>query len=182
MISEGTQQCIIVLPLSQNISIYWLLLIMFRACLGGLRLHQTNSGAATPPICSSTVELNSPFGAEEMCLAETTTAAPKNDSLNGWPSFALAFFPVRRVLCAVRVMCLARNVCVLCLCLACGVCAVCACAWRVACVHVCACAWRVSMCMACVHVCACAWRVWLSACVLVCLCGVRDFFLFNFNY
>jgi hypothetical protein len=49
----------------------------YRACLGGLRLHQTNSGAATPPICSSTVELDSPFGAEEMCLAETTITAPK---------------------------------------------------------------------------------------------------------
>jgi hypothetical protein len=47
--------------------------IVFRACLGGLRLHQTKSGAATPPICSSTVELDSSFGAEEMCLAETTT-------------------------------------------------------------------------------------------------------------
>jgi hypothetical protein len=54
----------------------------FRACLGGLRLHQTNSVAATPPICSSTVELDSPFGVEEMCLAETTTPAPKNEDLN----------------------------------------------------------------------------------------------------
>jgi hypothetical protein len=54
----------------------------FRACLGGLRLHQTNSGAATPPICSSTVELDSPFGVEEMCLAKTTTPAPKNEDLN----------------------------------------------------------------------------------------------------
>jgi hypothetical protein len=53
-----------------------------RACLGGLRLHQTSSGAATPPICSSTVELDSPFGVEEMCLAETTTPAPKNEDLN----------------------------------------------------------------------------------------------------
>jgi hypothetical protein len=51
--------------------------LKLRACLGGLRLQQTNSGAATPPICGSTVELDSPFGAEEMCLAETTTPAPK---------------------------------------------------------------------------------------------------------
>jgi hypothetical protein len=48
-----------------------------RACLGGLRLHQTNSGAAAPPICSSTVELDSPFGAEEMCLVEIATPAPE---------------------------------------------------------------------------------------------------------
>jgi hypothetical protein len=97
-----------------------------------------------------------------MCLAETTTAAPKNDSLNGLPSFALTFFPC--TLCAVRVMCLARNACV-CAVPVLGV-------WRVC---------SVCLCMACVHVCACAWRVWLSACVLVCLCGVRDFFSFQFQ-
>jgi hypothetical protein len=47
------------------------------ACLEGLRLHQTNSGAAAPPICSSTVELDSPFGAEKMCLVEIATPAPE---------------------------------------------------------------------------------------------------------
>jgi hypothetical protein len=46
-----------------------------------------------------------------MCLAETTTPAPKNDSLNGLSSFTLTFFPVR---------------CELCLCVRC------ACAWCVA--------------------------------------------------
>jgi hypothetical protein len=49
-----------------------------------------------------------------MCLAETTTPAPKNDSLNGLSSFSLTFFPVRCTLQAVRV-------CALCLCMVCGV-------------------------------------------------------------
>jgi hypothetical protein len=47
------------------------------ACLAGLRLRQTNSGAAAPPICSSIVELNSQFGVEEMRLAEITAPAPE---------------------------------------------------------------------------------------------------------
>jgi hypothetical protein len=85
-----------------------------RACLGGLRLHQTNSGAATPPICSSTVELDSPFGAEEMCLAETTTPAPKNEDLNRLPSFALFFFSHAYV-CAVLCVCVVACVCCVCM-------------------------------------------------------------------
>jgi hypothetical protein len=48
-----------------------------RACLAGLRLHQTDSGAAAPPICSSIVELDSQFEVEEMCLAEITAPAPE---------------------------------------------------------------------------------------------------------
>jgi hypothetical protein len=38
------------------------------------------------------VELDFPIGAEEMCLAETTTPAPKNEDLNRLPYFALKFF------------------------------------------------------------------------------------------
>jgi hypothetical protein len=50
--------------------------------------------------------------------------------------------------------------------------------WRVCSVCMCmACVCSVCMCMACVHVCS----VWLSACVLVCLCGVHDFFPFQFQ-
>jgi hypothetical protein len=63
--------------------------------LAGLRLRQTHSGAGAPPICSSTVELDYHFGAEEMCLAEITTSALKNESLNRLPFFVLdvlAFF------------------------------------------------------------------------------------------
>jgi hypothetical protein len=119
-----------------------------RACLGGLRLHQTNSGAATPPICSSIVELDSPFGAEAMCLAEATTLAPKIDSLNGLPSFALNFF----VLLA----------CVVCVCPVCA--CVCTCAW---CVH----AWCLHavcmVCECCVHGCACV-RTWVCTGAWVC--------------
>jgi hypothetical protein len=68
-----------------------------RACLAGLRLHQTHSGVAAPPICSSTVELDSPVGAEDMCLAEITTSTLKIEDLNELPSFvikSLAFFPL----------------------------------------------------------------------------------------
>jgi hypothetical protein len=69
--------------------------LVFRACLAGLQLRQTHSGAGAPPICSSTVELDYHFGAEEMCLAEITTSALKNESLNRLPFFVLdvlAFF------------------------------------------------------------------------------------------
>jgi hypothetical protein len=66
-----------------------------------------------------------------MCLAETTTPVPKNDSLNGLSSFALTFFPVRCTQRAVRVCVCAVPVH--------GV-------WRVC---------SVCMCMACVHVCMC---------------------------
>jgi hypothetical protein len=45
----------------------------------GLRLRQTNSEAAAPPICSSIVEPDSQFGAEEMCLAEITAPATKTE-------------------------------------------------------------------------------------------------------
>jgi hypothetical protein len=73
--------------------------------LAGLRLRQTHSRVAAPPICSSTVELDSPFGAEDMCLVEITIAAPKNKNRNRLPSFALSFlYPVRW--CAVRVQCM----------------------------------------------------------------------------
>jgi hypothetical protein len=42
------------------------------------------------------VELDSPFGAEEMYLADITTPAPKNKNLNRLPSFVhLLFIPVR---------------------------------------------------------------------------------------
>jgi hypothetical protein len=51
--------------------------LKLRACLAGLRLHHTHFGAAAPPICSSTVELDSQFGAEEMCLAEITAPTPE---------------------------------------------------------------------------------------------------------
>jgi hypothetical protein len=82
------------------IVLYGVVEVGFRACLAGLRLCQTHSGAAAPPICGSIVELDSHFGAEEMCLAEITTPASKSESLNRLPSFALnvlAFFPVRCV-------------------------------------------------------------------------------------
>jgi hypothetical protein len=52
---------------------------LLRACLAGLRLCQTNSGVAAPPICSSIVELDSQFGAKEMCLAEITAPAPETE-------------------------------------------------------------------------------------------------------
>jgi hypothetical protein len=70
-------------------------------CLVGLRFRQTHFGAAAPPICSFTVELDSPFGAEEMCLAKIITPAPKNESLNRLCSFGLFFL----CWCDVRVLC-----------------------------------------------------------------------------
>jgi hypothetical protein len=133
-----------------------------RACLGGLRLHQTNSGAATPPICSSTVELDSPIGAEEMCLAETTTPTLKNEDLNRLPSFALIF-----CFACMYVMCCA------CVCM-CGVCFLCACMCTCGrCVH----AWCVgAVCVVCVcsvHGCVTGAWVCTGACsVHVCMCGV----------
>jgi hypothetical protein len=51
------------------------------------------------------VELDSPFGAEEMCLAEIATPAPKNENLNRLSSFALIFSRTLCVLaCDVRAM------------------------------------------------------------------------------
>jgi hypothetical protein len=76
-----------------------------------------------------------------MCLAETTTPAPKNDSLNGLSSFALTFFPVCCTLQAVRVCDVPVH----------GVWRVCSVCMCMACVHVCACAWCVA-CVQCVHV------------------------------
>jgi hypothetical protein len=122
-----------------------------------------------------------------MCLAEIATPTSRNDSLHGLPSFSLNFFP----LCSACVHGLCNvgrvRVCSVCLCMVCvhgvwRVCSVCMC---MACVHVCS----VCMCMACVHLCS----VWLCmgvcmacvpvlcACVLVCLCGVREFFPFQFQ-
>jgi hypothetical protein len=102
-----------------------------RACLAGLQLHETDSGAATPPISSSTVELDSCFEGEGKCLVETTTPAPQIDSLNCLSSFALKFFSFRvrasvRVgcvhalcVCAVRSCVLLCVVCVRCVCVRC---------------------------------------------------------------
>jgi len=63
-----------------------------RACLVELQLCQTSSGAAALPQSSSSVELHSQFGAEEMCLANITASAPQTANLVGFSSFALGFF------------------------------------------------------------------------------------------
>jgi hypothetical protein len=144
-----------------------------RACLGGLQLHQTNSGVATPPICSSTVELDSPIGAEEMCLAETTTPAPKNEDLNRLPSYALNFFCFAvhvcvRVLCACMCTC-GRCVHAWCVGAVCVVCVSAVCMGVYGCV-LCACVCMCGVCVSGVHACVVCVRVW----------RVLHFFL-NFN-
>jgi hypothetical protein len=74
---------------------------VLRVCLAGLRLRQTHSVAAAPPVCSSTVELDSPFRAEGTCLTEIMTSAPKIESLNRLPFFSHVRWCVVRVLCSV---------------------------------------------------------------------------------
>jgi hypothetical protein len=116
------------------------------------------------------VELNSPFGAEEICLAEITTPTSRNKSLNRLPSFDLIFlFMYTGVLfvylhasrCAV-------PACVL---LCCAALCLCACAWLCACMRLC-----VLPCCACVRVlclpcCACVRVLCLPACVCACACA-----------
>jgi hypothetical protein len=143
-----------------------------RACLAELRLHQTHSEAAAPPICSSTVELSSPFGAEEICLAEITTPAPRNKSLNRLPSFYPQFFfnfctPVCCSCTCMRLVVLCLHACcfvvhctcvrVLCLCACMRLCVLLCCACvRVMCLPCCACVCVVLACMrVCVCMCAC---------------------------
>jgi hypothetical protein len=151
---------------------------VLRACLAGLRLHQTHSGAAGLPICSYTVELNSPFGAEEICLSEITTPTSRNKSLDRLPSFGPIFFiPVHW--CVVRVRCTCMRLTVLCL-HACCCAALCLCACAVfVCLRVfvrvrggvpaCVCAYcRVVLMCVC---CACVRVLCLPACVCLYLCA-----------
>jgi hypothetical protein len=142
-----------------------------RVCLAGLRLHQTHSGAAAPPICSSTVELNSPFGAEEICLAAITTPTSRNKSLNRLPSFYLIFlFLYYGVLFVYLHACLAVRMRVAVPHCACVPACVCACVWLCACMRLCVLPCCACACVLCLPCCACARVLCLPACVCVCLC------------
>jgi hypothetical protein len=115
-----------------------------------------------------------------MCLAKTTTPAPKNEDLNRIPSFPLIFLCLHA---CVYVMCCACACIVCCVCMR-GAGAVCVRAWCGCCVCVCSvmCMYRRGVCCV-VYVCVvCGVRVHGVCCVLsVCGCGVLCAAFFSFQ-
>jgi hypothetical protein len=96
-----------------------------------------------------------------MCLAETTTPAPKNEDLNRLPSFALIF------LCVCVLCCVCCCACACCVCVR----ACCACVRVHAVLCLCSC---MRVCVGGVSACVCAWPAWLHAWACACLLQMKS--------